>query len=97
MQPIGLEAQRESRVLVGAAAAAMLTGAFVQLLLDAIDRVYSLRTDPHLAEMRRPSFQPRGLVPTHGLIGTATWWATIESGALALHLKRGVIRGLWLG
>ena len=61
--------------------------------------IYSLRTDPGLAEMQATS-QAEGLVglkQTHGLAGSPEWWQRVESGALPTSTTSGTVIHFWPG
>ena len=61
--------------------------------------VYSLRTDPDLERMQEASVgtEPVGLRQTHGLVGSAEWWAQIERGSLPFHTVSGAVAQFWPG
>jgi hypothetical protein len=55
--------------------------------------VYSLRTDPDLASMQTASRESGkiGLRQTHGLVGSAEWWAHMEEGSLSISTTTGTV------
>ena len=61
--------------------------------------VYSLRTDPGLADMQTASQAESlvGLKQTHGLVGSLDWWERVESGVLPKSTTSGTVIHFWPG